>query len=244
MVVNLEGREVPDDRFLIRIYLFLAGENFRKVVLSRGMEFSSYLEVAELADKLFRVNSFEEIYQVEEIELFDRVDTFEIFNTEIKMERIEKVSECAKKVLFSVCKKEVFVSESAPFLFCKNIFEADINYVMFDFNFIYPYFVKRDLISKNSFVSFNLSLKTHFVQLGGMYNNYYFITGGLVNFNKLFITHTHLSFYFRYVRQNFQFIHEIIINSFIIYFRYPDKFFSYTNLSLINYNFRRKGRVL
>ena len=124
LVVNLEGREVPDDRFLIRIYLFLAGENFRKVVLSRGMEFSSYLEVAEMADKLFRVNSFEEIYQVEEIELFDRVDTFEIFNTEIKMERIEKVSECAKKVLFSVCKKEVFISESASFLFCKNIFKA------------------------------------------------------------------------------------------------------------------------
>ena len=59
-------------------------------MLSRGMEFSSYLKVAELADKLFRVNSFEEIYQIEKIELFDRVDTFELFNTEIKMERIEK----------------------------------------------------------------------------------------------------------------------------------------------------------
>ena len=70
LVVNLEGQEVPDDRFLIRIYLFLAGENFRNVVLSRGMEFSSYLEVAELADKIFRENSFEVLYQVEEIRFF------------------------------------------------------------------------------------------------------------------------------------------------------------------------------
>ena len=35
LVVKLEGCEVPDDRFLIRIYLFLVGENFRNVVLSR-----------------------------------------------------------------------------------------------------------------------------------------------------------------------------------------------------------------
>ena len=56
-----EGREVPDDRFLIRIYLF------RKVVLSRGIAFRSYTEVAELADMLFRVNPFEELYLVEEI---------------------------------------------------------------------------------------------------------------------------------------------------------------------------------
>ena len=70
LVVNLEGREVPDDRFLIRIYLFLAGENLRKVVLSKGIKFSSYLEVSELADKLFRVKSFEELNQVEEIEYF------------------------------------------------------------------------------------------------------------------------------------------------------------------------------
>ena len=83
LIVHLEGREVPNERFLIRIYLFLAEENFRKVVLSRGTEFSSYLEVAEMANKLFRVNFFEELYHVEEIELFDRVDTFKIFNTDI-----------------------------------------------------------------------------------------------------------------------------------------------------------------
>ena len=74
---------------MIRIYLFLAGENFKKVMLSRGIAFNSYTDVAELADKLFRANSFEELYHVEEIEFFDRVDTFEIFNTEIKMVRIE-----------------------------------------------------------------------------------------------------------------------------------------------------------
>ena len=119
LVVNLEGREVPDDRFLIRIYLFLAGENFRKVVLSRGMEFSSYLEVAEMADKLFRINSFEELYQVEEIELFDRVDTFEIFNTEIKMERIEKVSECAKKFYFQCVKRKFSFRSQLHFYFVK-----------------------------------------------------------------------------------------------------------------------------
>ena len=66
-----------------------------------------------------------------------------------------------------MCKKQVFISESAPFLFCRNIFEAGINYVAYDFNFMYRYLVKKDLISKNFFVSFNLSLKTHFVDLGG-----------------------------------------------------------------------------
>ena len=59
------------------------------------------------------------------------------------MESIEKVSECAKKVLFLVCKKEVIISESAPFLFCKNIFEAEINYVTYDFNFMHRYLVKK-----------------------------------------------------------------------------------------------------
>ena len=74
------------------------------------------MEVSQLADKLFRVNLFEELYQVEEIELFNRVDTFEIFNTEIKIEGIGKVIECAKKVLFSVCKKELFFRVSSIFI--------------------------------------------------------------------------------------------------------------------------------
>ena len=34
LIVNLEGREVPDDRFLIRIYLFLAGENLGMLCLA------------------------------------------------------------------------------------------------------------------------------------------------------------------------------------------------------------------
>ena len=83
------------------------------------MKFSSYLEVAEMADKLFRATSFEELYQDEKIKLFDRVDTFDIFNTEIKMERIEKVSECAKKFYFQCVKRRFIFRSQLHFYFIK-----------------------------------------------------------------------------------------------------------------------------